>query len=45
MKGMGWSGGGLGREEQGRHDPVEAAPVRSDIDKFKVGLGGAFVRK
>ncbi|XP_041359548.1 serine-rich adhesin for platelets-like [Gigantopelta aegis] len=38
LKKMGWSGKGLGVEEQGRMDPVESAAVRGQADKFS-GLG------
>ena len=36
----GWSGKGLGVEEQGRIDPVEPAAVRGRSQKFS-GLGNA----
>eukprot|EP00045_Choanoeca_perplexa_P008312 m.76896 g.76896 ORF g.76896 m.76896 type:complete len:395 (-) comp14442_c2_seq16:54-1238(-) len=38
MRGMGWSGGGLGRREQGRDEPVQAAEPRSAVDKYR-GIG------
>jgi len=38
MKKMGWSGAGLGSNEQGINEPIQAADVRDNYDKFK-GLG------
>lgn len=38
MKKMGWSGQGLGAQEQGRVDPVAGGEVRDKMDQFK-GVG------
>eukprot|EP00730_Choanoeca_flexa_P020007 TRINITY_DN9780_c0_g2_i4.p2 TRINITY_DN9780_c0_g2~~TRINITY_DN9780_c0_g2_i4.p2 ORF type:complete len:219 (+),score=28.49 TRINITY_DN9780_c0_g2_i4:1077-1733(+) len=38
LRGMGWTGGGLGRQEQGRDEPVKAAEPRSAVDRYR-GVG------
>lgn len=40
MKKMGWSGQGLGAQEQGRVDPIAGGEVRDKMDQFK-GVGVA----
>ena len=35
---LGWGETGLGASKQGIYDPVEAAEVRTDLDKFRVKI-------
>lgn len=38
MTKMGWQGGGLGTDEQGREEPIDGGDVRDKSDQYK-GLG------
>ena len=33
---LGWGGAGLGRSQQGIHNPISGGEVRDKFDKFKV---------
>ena len=35
---LGWGGAGLGRTQQGIHDPISGGEVRDKFDKFKVSI-------
>ena len=40
---LGWGGAGLGRSEQGIHNPISGGEGRDKFDKFKVWANGDFI--